>query len=396
MTDLSDKEMLETLGVSIEVQDAPKLTSLQERVVAGFEDILRFVEEHGRVPQHGEGRDIFERLFAVRLGRIREAKEHHDLLRDLDSHGLLLSENFHDGMSEDQTELSDSELLAQLGNAPNGNEITDLKHVRPRAEVKAAEEIANREPCSDFAKFEAAFDGVQKDLSTGQRETRRFQENAEIKLGEFFILNGQMAFVAELDDEFTADYGRKDRRLRVIYGNKTESNLLLRSFQRALYKDSNGRRISEPNAGPLFSDLVQDGDKLSGTIYIARTKSDDKTLTKISDVLHKIGVTKGKAEDRIRNAKSDATFLFAEAQLIATYDLYNVDRYGLENLLQHFFANARLDIKIPDRFGKKVQPREWFVVPFSAIEEAIERLKDGSIADYYYDPASAKLQTAGS
>ena len=47
----------------------------EERVIAGFEDILNFFEENGRAPKHGEDRDIFERLYAVRLDRIREQPE---------------------------------------------------------------------------------------------------------------------------------------------------------------------------------------------------------------------------------------------------------------------------------------------------------------------------------
>ena len=104
-----------------------------------------------------------------------------------------------------------------------------------------------------------------------------------------------------------------------------------------------------------------------------------------------VSAPKGKADNRIRNAKDDPTFLLAEAELVAFYELYNIDRFKLEHLLQHFFSEARLDVKIADRFGKKVQPREWFVVPFPAIEEAIQRLTDGSILNYAYDTKTAQL-----
>jgi len=390
MSNLSDEELLAELGVEVEEKKKAKLSPIQERVIAGFEDIQRFVEEHGYSPTHGEDKDIFERLYAIRLDRLRNAPEYVELLSEHDHQGLLTGPS-QTGMEEDQKELSDEALLSELGVEETYNDLTDLKHVRPRAEVKAAEEIANREPCSDFKKFKPLFDGIQHDLVKGERDTRRFQANADIKLGEFFILNGQKAYIAEIGDEFTTDYGKKDRRLRVIYDNKTESNILLRSFQRALYKDDNGRRISAPEAGPLFSDMVEDGDVLSGTIYIARTKSDDPIFADMKGVLHKIGVTKGNAENRIRAAKDDATFLLAEAELVAFYELYNIDRFKLEHLLQHFFSTARLDVKIPDRFGKKVQPREWFIVPFPAIEEAVKRLMDGSILEYTYDTKSAQL-----
>ncbi len=61
----------------------------EERVIAGFEEIQRFVEKHGRAPQHGEDRDIFERLYAVRLDRLRALPDCRALLEPLDHQGLL-------------------------------------------------------------------------------------------------------------------------------------------------------------------------------------------------------------------------------------------------------------------------------------------------------------------
>lgn len=65
---------------------------------------------------------------------------------------------------------------------------------------------------------------------------------AEIKQGEFFIVGGQIAYVAEVGKEFVSQYDRRDSRLRVIYDNGTESDVLLRSLQRALHRDAAGRR----------------------------------------------------------------------------------------------------------------------------------------------------------
>jgi len=45
-----------------------------------------------------------------------------------------------------------------------------------------------------------------------------------------------------------------------------------------------------------------------------------------------------------------------------------------------------------DRFGRPVVPREWFLVPIFAIKEAVERIKDGTISSYAYDPKSAGLK----
>jgi hypothetical protein len=59
--------------------------------------------------------------------------------------------------------------------------------------------------------------------------------------------------------------------------------------------------------------------------------------------------------------------------------------------LHTFFAESRLNIEISDRFGKKVKPREWFLVPPGIIAEAVSRLKDGSIVSFRYDAGRAAI-----
>jgi hypothetical protein len=294
-------------------------------------------------------------------------------------------------------DLDDDELLAKLGvDIAEPSPITDLQHVRSVAEKKVAEEIANRQVCEDFAEFKPFFDQVQIELGQGLRTTRPFVKDtgfgkADIQMGHFFILGGQTAYVAEVGEPIKAPNGETDARLRVIYSNATESDLLLRSLQRALYKDEAGRRITEPNAGPLFDDQTGVEDQASGTIYVLRSKSLHPTVTRHRDVLHKIGVTGGSLARRFANARFDPTFLMADVDVVATYELYNVNRTRLENLIHRIFGAARLDIEIKDRFGKPVVPQEWFLVPLFVVDEAVARIKDGTIADYLYDPVTAKL-----
>jgi hypothetical protein len=57
------------------------------------------------------------------------------------------------------------------------------------------------------------------------------------------------------------------------------------------------------------------------------------------------------------------------------------------------FDAARLDIEIKDRFEQPVIPREWYFVPLFVIDEAVERIKDGTITSYVYDPKAAALVT---
>lgn len=363
----------------------------EERIIAGFEEIQRFTEAHGRAPSHGEGNDIFERLYAVRLDRLRGLEECRSLLAPLDKQGLLAG--VATPAAEPVKAIDDDELLAEL-EGMGAPDITELRHVRTAADKRAAEEIANRTPCKDFDSFKPLFVQVKKDLDVGIRQTRRFQTMAEIKPGEFFIVGGQIAYVAEVGQEFMTEYDRRDSRLRVIYDNGTESDVLLRSLQRALHRDEAGRRITDPTAGPLFSGESEDGDLASGTIYVLRSKSDHPTVAAHRDVLHKIGVTGGTVETRIGDAKNGATFLLADVEVVATYKLSNINRTKLENLIHRIFDPARLEIEITDRFGHPVIPREWFLVPLFVINEAVDRIRDGTITDYVYEPRTAALVRA--
>ena len=384
-----DDALLAELGVEVEVKKQLSRTRREERIIAGFEEILRFADEHGRPPQHGEDRDIFERLYAVRLDRIRDLQECRDLLAPLDEQGLLA--NTPTPSASDSDDLDDDALLAELGVEVAKSPLTELKHVRSTAEKKAADEVANREKCEDFATFKPLFEQVQKELYSGLRETRPFEMKAEIEKGRFFIVSGQKAYVADKGETITNEQGRTDARLRVIFDNGTESNMLMRSLQRALNKDDAGRRITDPSAGPLFSDQTIDGDEASGTIYVLRSKSDHPLVAENRDLVHKIGVTNMSVEKRIAGAHLQPTFLMANVEVVATYELYNINRTKLENLIHRIFEPARLEIEIMDRFGRPVIPREWFLVPIFAIKDAVERIKDGTISGYVYDPKQARL-----
>ncbi|MDE0164610.1 MAG: GIY-YIG nuclease family protein [Bryobacterales bacterium] len=389
MIEPSDLDLLDALGVKPEPKKKPARLPREERIVAGFEEIQRFYEEHGRAPLHGEERDIFERLYAVRLDRIRQLDECRLILEPLDHQGLLDKAEGSDAVEPD--ELDDAELLARLGVEAEIGDISQLRHVRSSEEKRAAEEIANRQKCSDFEKFRPLFQEVQKDLELGLRRTRPFELKAEIRPGSYFIVGGQKAYVAEMAEMFSNAQGRTDARLRVIFDNGTESNLLMRSLQRALHKDEAGRRITDPTAGPLFAGESSEGDDASGTIYVLRSNSSLPMVAKNRDVVHKIGVTRGSVKARIANAADEPTFLMAGVEVVAEYELYNIDRNKLESLIHRIFDPARLEIEIVDRFGKPVMPKEWFLVPPPVVDEAVERIRDGTITQYVYDTQSASM-----
>ncbi len=389
-----DLDLLGALGVEAAPEESGGRTAKEQRIIAGFEEIERFVAEHGRAPQHGEDRDIFERLYAVRLDRMRALPECREALRGLDGRGLLDAADQR-GIGVANEELTDDDLLASLGAEPAaGDDVTSLVHVRSREEIRAAEEIAKRTPCADFADFKPVFERVQRELQTGERHTIKYQDYADVRKGHLFILDGQKVVVASVGERFVGEHGRPDRRLRVVYDNGTESDLLLRSLQRALNKDKGSRRITELGAGPLFSEIEEEADLATGYIYVLRSQSDNPFVAEFRSLIHKIGFTGGDVKSRVANARKDPTYLLADVEIVATYKLANVNRKALEALLHKFFSAARLDLKLKDRFGSHVEPREWFLLTLPVIDEAIKRIKDGTIGGFRYDPESAGLVPA--
>jgi len=387
---LSDEALLAELGVDIKVEPPRTYTALEARIIAGFEDIQRFYEEQGRPPNHGEENDIFERLYAVRLDRLKENAQALELLSDIDKHGLLGGADTNNASSED---LDDEALLASLGASETANDtdITKLRNVSPVAHRRAAEEVAGREVCRDFETFEPIFKVVKSELKTGIREIRTAATQEDFNVGRMFILNGQMAYIAWKGEEKKAT-GKNlfDARLRVVFDNGTESGLLMRSLQRALNGDDRGRSITEPNAGPLFADQNENE---TGTIYILRSKSNLPQILPIRDAILKVGVTKNSVKTRIANASKEATYLLGEVELVDEYTLYNVNRNKLEKMLQHIFQDAQVQVEIPDRFGNLVKPREWFFVTPQAVAKAVKLIQTHKIKDYTYhrDTASFEL-----
>lgn len=391
MVEMDDDELLDALGVEVTPLKVSSRTPQEERIIAGFEDILRFHQTHGRIPLHGEDRDIFERLYAVRLDQLRKLPEAQTLLAGLDGFGLLAGSS---AAPADVDDLDEDALLSELGigdKPADRDDITVLRHVRSSVEKRAAEEIADRMPCADFDKFQPLFEQVERELKAGVRQSRQFGRDSNFKMGNFFVLGGLLVYVAEQGDIFRTSNNEPDARLRLVYSNGTESNLLMRSLQRALYKDENARMLTGTDMGPLFGDAPESDDIETGTIYVLRSLSSHPFIAGHRELIHKIGVTGGKIEARIAGAEKDATYLLSDVEVVATYKLHNLNRTRLENIFHRLFGAAQLDLTIEDRFGHPVKPREWFLVPLHVIDEAVQRIRDGSITGVIYDPKTARL-----
>ena len=390
MTDLTDKELLAALDVKVESKSQSALSSFEENLISGFNEIQNFFQKFKRLPNNEEGRDIFERLYAVRLQRIIQLKDYFSLLEPFDKYNLL-TKYISDQNSIFNDELDDLNLIRKLGVNDELDDLKQLKNVRTTEERQIAEEIAKRESCADFIKFKPIFNKLQLELDQGVRKIVKLKNRPEIKVGDFYILGGQKTYIANVGKTFMQDYGTNDSRLYIIFDNGTESKMLMRSLQRALSMDEGARKITNPSLGPLFTSQTNKGDIETGKIYILRSMSSNPVILENRDIIHKIGVTSQTIQRRIANAKEDPTFLMADVEVVASYRLFNINQKKFEHLIQKIFGSVRLDIQIPDRFGKIYSPKEWFMVPLQEVEKAVEKIIDGTITNYKFDLSKGSL-----
>jgi hypothetical protein len=396
--------------------------SVDKKTQEAFDNVNAFFTTHGREPRDEEGRDYDERSLAKKLTRIRSQTGMSDCLRGLDIHGLLFDNTaVDDGFeflreadiepdgAEQKRPLDTDPIIAseaELAEAPSDlaaildlmdvvdygtADIFNMRFVQTYDKTfSSSDYTSQRKPCPNFHEYKPLFDRVNIELKNGLREPLQFQNEQEVKQGQFFILNGIMVFVAEVGEPFEKN-GKKNARLKVIFSNGTQGENLLRSLATELYKDPNGRRISNPRAGGLFSGAADDDDIGTGVVYVLQSLSTHPSIAEKRAHLHKIGVTKGSVQRRISNAENEATYLLAPVKVIAEFEIYNIKAQFVEKLLHAYFDNARAEITIPDRFNKLVKSREWFLVPPSAIKDAVDRLIDGSLGDTVFDPMSGRL-----
>lgn len=268
-----------------------------------------------------------------------------------------------------------------------------LRHVTPASERARPTHRADMFPCPDFEQFQQGFIDMQAKLESGDRTVSPIQEGQELRVleGDFLIHRGLLAYVAE-KTELSRRGQRQDQRLRIIFSNGMENDPLMSSLRKALADDKTARYVHRPSMGPLDPDWGADALELTGTIYVARSKSTNSEIAEVRHILHKIGVTSQDVKRRVADARNDATFLLADVDIVATYELKNLSRQKVERLLHRFFDPARPSgLAITDRYGKRVHPREWFYVLPEHVAEAVRLIQAGTLHRYRYDPGSQKI-----
>jgi len=365
------------LGI-LNVKAKVEAQSADERLVASFLEISDFYKNNKKEPEPNIS-NIAEYKLYTRLKSLREDGDKMMVLEPFDDYKLLRSEpkeinSIDDIFSDDSLDL--------LGGDDNG--LYDFKHV-PK-ETSMPEYIAKRKPCKNFEDYEHLFINCQRDLKDRSRQITQFKNEQQVDKGYFFVLKGVLLYVAEIGKRELDKNGKTNARLRVIFENGTESDLLLRSLSAELYKD--GRRITE-HINKHLDNLqgISEEDIESGYIYVLKSKSNQEEIRTLEN-LYKIGYTTTTSKDRTKNAANEPTYLMAEVEEVSLYKCFNMTTQKLELLLHKFFGHVCLNIDIYDQKGKRHTPREWFIVPLNIIDQTMALINSGEIIHHIYDENS--------
>lgn len=362
-----------------------KRTTSSDRLVAGFQEILAFYEANSRLPEDTPAEAT---LFHKWTGILKSEKKI-ERCRPFDDLGILPQpvSTVEEPQAKYHRELTEKEQLEAILNDPLLADIEDgadlglfdvPEYMRQRLEArKEAEYVGKRRPCEDFNKYAEGFKEIQQGLKSGKYRLVKFSEQ-NLKVGRYFVEQGVIGYLAAFEDEGKNNLGRVDGRTRVIYENGSEADVKFRTITKNLsvdgYSIMNCSGMTPEEFEQCFT--LTDNDVESGIIYVLRSKSTRPEIAAIKD-LHKIGFTVTSIESRIANAKKEPTYLCADIEVVATWKVYNVKSSTFEALIHKLFASVQLQITVDGH-----RPKEWFIVPFKVIEEAIIAMVSGKSIEY--------------
>lgn len=362
-----------------------KRTTSSDRLVAGFQEILAFYEANGRLPEDTPAEIS---LFHKWAGLLKSEKKI-DRCRPFDDLGILPQpgQTVEEPQPEYHRELTEEEQLEAILNDPLLADIEDgadlglfdvPEYMRQRLEArKEAEYVGKRRPCEDFDKYADGFKEIQQGLKTGKYRLIKFSE-PNLKVGRYFVEQGVIGYLAAFEDEGKNNLGRVDGRTRVIYENRSEADIKFRTITKNLSVDGYSIMDCSEMTPEEFEQCftISDKDIESGTIYVLRSKSSRPEIAAIKD-LYKIGFTATSVESRIANAKDESTYLCADVEIVATWKVYNVKSSTFEALIHKLFDCVQLQVTVDGH-----HPKEWFIVPFKLIDEAVNAVISGKSIEY--------------
>ncbi|MBQ7403133.1 MAG: GIY-YIG nuclease family protein [Lentisphaeria bacterium] len=359
------------------------IKTADQRLVDSFEQINDFVVEYGWEPK--QTGSVIEKNLAYRLHGIRNSPEKVAALVEYDRFGLLgeVPEREYETLEDIFSDNDDMGLLDEPGDAEG---IFTLKHIKA---VSLPDYISRRKTCKNFERYKEKFRACQQELTAGLRQILPFKNGNRIDAGQFFILGGVLLYIDKIGTLTYDKNGDLNGRTRCIFENGLESDMRLRSLSSGLYKD--GRRVTELEERLLdgMKDITEE-DNETGYIYILKSKSNDPRIQSIEN-LYKIGYCTETVEERIANAAQEPTYLMAPVEVVDSFRCFNLNPGKLESLLHNFFGNSCLNIDVFDNNGQRHTPREWFIVPYEVIYQAIHFILNGEITDMRYDPVKQEI-----
>jgi hypothetical protein len=357
-----------------------------DRLKNSFQEIIDFVEEHGKEPEANIG-NVSEYQLYSRLKSIRADETKVNALEPMVKYNLLKVEKKEINSVDD---IFNDDTFNLLGDDSEG--LFDFVNVPETNERASTDFVARRKPCKNFEEYEPLFKAVQSDLKEEKRTLIKFQEN-QLVPGNYFVHNGMLLLLEEIHGLGKDKFGKDDGRTKVVFENGTQSNLKWRSLGKNLF--SNGKGVTnlstelDEKLQKNYSNITEE-DEQSGYIYILKSKSDNDEIKSIKD-LYKIGFTTTEIEERIRNAAKEPTYLMAPVSVVMAFQCYNMNTQKLERLLHTFFGQSCLNVEVRDSKGRKHKPREWFIAPIKVIERAVELIISREIIDYRYDALNQRI-----
>jgi T5orf172 domain len=365
------------------------IKTADQRLIDSFEELNAFVDKNGREPST---LSMSEYGLLARLKNVRENEQQRIALKPYDRHNLLSEVEIPQTSIDDI--LNDDEF--GLLDTDSDLSIFRYKHISKGNERAEADFISQRKPLKEieFKPYEAMFHQVHQELKEGKRQLKPFHNiEKNLHIGNFYLIDGVMLYLKEAKIEKavrvlkSGDRERTEGRTLTIFENGTYSNMLYRSLGKQIQK--NGKLITNTqeninNELYINANMVKEEDIQTGSVYVLKSKSSHPEIAKIEN-LYKIGFSSAPIDERIKNAKNEATYLYADVTKVASYACYNRNADKLEQLLHRFFAEACLNIDIEIVSGKRITPREWFVVPLETIEQAIKLILNERIMIYKYD-----------
>ena len=382
-------------GLLDSIVKASNVKTADQRLIDSFEEINAFVDKNGREPNTTS---MSEYGLLARLKSIRENQQQKISLKPYDRHNLLGEVDIPETSIDDI--LKDDEF--GLLETDSDLSIFKYKHISKEDEREKADYIAQRQPLKEeeFKLYEAMFQKVHQEIKEGKRQIKPFHNvDKNLQVGNFYLLDGVMLYLKEANLEKavrelkSGDRERIEGRTLTIFENGTYSNMLYRSLGKQIQKS--GKLVTNTHEGIntefyVNAGMVEEEDIQTGWIYVLKSKSSNPIVSGIRN-LFKIGFSSTPVDERIKNAKNEATYLYADVTKVSSYTCYNRNADKLEQLLHRFFAEACLNVDIEIIPGKRITPREWFVVPFEEIERSIELILNEEIMNYKYDRAIGKI-----